>query len=182
MAFHYSRRKLKPREREDAGDLNLVPYLDILMNLIIFMLMSITGLAAFGILNVNAPSYGGAAATANPDQTDKPQLLLTVLISGKGFHIAGTGAVLSGEGAAPAGGEAEAASPPAVPKRADGSYDYASLTAKLVQIKAEFPQETKVIIGAEADIAYEHLISTMDAVRETKDRKLLFPDVTLAAM
>src|SRR3954447_22087115 len=93
MAFYYSKRKLRPHEDEDVGELNIVPYLDILMNLIIFMLLSMTGLAAFGILNVNAPNYGGpSASVTNPD--DQPKLLLSVLISKKGFFVAGAGAVL----------------------------------------------------------------------------------------
>jgi hypothetical protein len=62
MAFHFSKRKLRPKEEEETGELNIVPYLDIMMNLIMFMLLSMTGLAAFGILNVNAPSYGGHIA------------------------------------------------------------------------------------------------------------------------
>ena len=181
MAFYYSRRKLKPKAHEGAGELNLVPYLDILMNLIIFMLMSITGLAAFGILNVNSPSYGGPTAGANTEQSDKPQLLLSVLIGKDGFFVAGTGAVLGEQGAEPAPTEGDKGKP-TIPKKADGSYDFATLTQQMMQIKAEFPDETKVIIGADAEVPYEHLISTMDAVRETKDRKLLFPDVTLAAM
>ncbi|MFP2962692.1 ExbD/TolR family protein [Myxococcus sp. 1LA] len=89
MAFHYSRRKLKVREEEEAGELNIVPYLDILMNLIIFMLLSITGLATFGIINVNAPAYGGPTtgmAQENPD--DAPKLTLSVLISKKGTSSA----------------------------------------------------------------------------------------------
>jgi biopolymer transport protein TolR len=182
VAFFYSRRKLRPAEHEAAGELNIVPYLDILMNLIIFMLMSITGLAAFGILNVNAPSYGGPSAGMSQDDPSKPPLLLSVLISKKGFFVAGTGAVLGQAGAqaepAAATGEGE----PTIPTRADGSYDYATLNAQMVAIKREFEHETKVILGAESDVPYEILIQTMDAVRETKDRKLLFPDVTLAAM
>jgi hypothetical protein len=59
MAFFYSKRKLRIRRPTRRAELNIVPYLDILMNLIMFMLLSITGLAAFGILNVNAPNYGG---------------------------------------------------------------------------------------------------------------------------
>ena len=47
MAFFYSKRKLRIRGHEEGGELNIVPYLDILMNLIMFMLLSITGLAAF---------------------------------------------------------------------------------------------------------------------------------------
>src|SRR3954471_11144719 len=100
MAFYYSKRKLRPHEDEEVGELNIVPYLDILMNLIIFMLLSMTGLAAFGILNVNAPNYGGPSAGAVADPADAPKLLLTVRISKKGHFVAGAGAVL---GQAPAG-------------------------------------------------------------------------------
>ena len=52
-------------------------------------------------------------------------------------------------------------------------------------MKKEFPAETKVIVGAEARHPLRGRWSqTMDAIRETpgKDRKLLFPDVTLGAM
>ena len=182
MAFYFSRRKTRVRELEDVGELNIVPYLDIMMNLIMFMLLSMTGLAAFGILNVNAPSYGGPSAGVG-ENTEQPKLLLSVLISKKGYFIAGAGAVL-GQETTPAGeATAGVAGDPTVPRRADGTYDTAALTAKMVQIKGAFPSESKVIVGAEADISYETLIDTMDAIRETTgERKLLFTDVTLAAM
>src|SRR5437868_5189682 len=95
MAFYFSKRKIRPKEDEDVGELNIVPYLDILMNLIIFMLLSMSGLATFGILNVNAPNYGGGANAAN-DPNQKPPLLLNVAISKKGFFVAATGGVLGG--------------------------------------------------------------------------------------
>jgi len=182
VAFYFSKRKTRPRESDEVGELNIVPYLDIMMNLIMFMLLSMTGLAVFGILNVNAPSYGGPSAGVG-ETTDQPKLLLSVLISKKGYFIAGAGAVLGQEtptGEATAGTEGE----PTVPKKGDGTYDTAALTAKMVQIKTAFPSESKVIVGAEADISYETLIDTMDAIRETGggDRKILFSDVTLAAM
>ncbi len=182
MAFYYSKRKLRIAEAE-FGELNIVPYLDILMNLIIFMLLSMTGLALFGILNVNAPNYGGAPAVANQDNSGVPKLLLSVLISQKGFFVAGTGAVLGQqtEGQQPA---ANTEGSPTIPKKGDGTFDFAALNAKMVEIKKAFPNETRVIIGAEAEIPYETLIQTMDSIRETlgKDRKILFSDVTLAAM
>ena len=179
MAFFYSKRKLRIRDREEGGELNIVPYLDILMNLIMFMLLSITGLSAFGILNVNAPNYGGPS-TQMTDEGDKPKLLLTVLISKKGFYVAGTGGVV-GQQAQGQPNPTEA--PPSIPKKGD-AYDYSALTESMVNVKKEFPSETKVIVGAEGDIPYEVLVSTMDAIRETpgKDRKVLFSDVTLGAM
>jgi biopolymer transport protein TolR len=179
MAFFYSKRKLRVREHQEGGELNLVPYLDILMNLIMFMLLSITGLSAFGILNVNAPNYGGPT-TQVTEEGDKPKLLLTVLISKKGFYVAATGGVVGQQQAQP--NPAEAA--PSIPKKGDGNYDYTALTESMVNVKKEFPSESKVIVGAEGEIPYEVLVQTMDAIRETpgKDRKLLFTDVTLGAM
>jgi len=178
MAFFYSKRKLRIREPTDLGELNIVPYLDILMNLIMFMLLSITGLSAFGILNVNAPNYGPAAQMT--DDADKPKLLLTVLISKRGFYVAASGGVL-GQQQGPAN---PAEAPPSIPKTALGEYDYTALTQSMVNIKKEFPSESKVIVGAEGDIPYEVLVATMDAIRETpgKDRTVLFSDVTLGAM
>ena len=180
MAFFYSKRKLRIRERDEGEGLNIVPYLDILMNLIMFMLLSITGLSAFGILNVNAPNYGGPS-TQVTEEGDKPKLLLTVLISKKGFYVAATGGVVGQQQQGPAN---PAEAPPSIPNKGDGTYDYTALTESMVNVKKEFPSETKVIVGAEGDIPYEVLVSTMDAIRETpgKERKLLFTDVTLGAM
>jgi|LakWasMet46_HOW7_FD_contig_81_1473_length_2228_multi_3_in_0_out_0_3 biopolymer transport protein ExbD len=177
MAFYFSRRKIKPKEEEESGELNIVPYLDILMNLIIFMLLSMAGLATFGMLNVNAPNYG-ASQGGGGNNDEKPPLTLTVAIAKTGFFIAATGGVLPGqtEPSAPAGQGA-----PTIARKADGSYDYDALTAKMMEIKTNFPGESKVILAAEADTEYDILVSTMDATRETKDRKLLFPDVTLAS-
>ncbi|ADO72878.1 ExbD/TolR family protein [Stigmatella aurantiaca] len=170
MAFYFSRRKLKPREEEEMGELNIVPYLDILMNLIIFMLLSITGLASFGILNVSAPSYGGPSAGVQQDAGDQPKLTLSVLISRKGYFVNSENTIL-GDGKAPT-----------IPLKADGSYDFEALGANMLEIKKAFPTETKVIIAADADVQYDTLIQTMDTCRETpgSPRRLLFPDVTLA--
>src|SRR5215831_16593126 len=88
MAFFFSKRKLRMEEAE-FGELNIVPYLDILMNLIIFMLLSMTGLAVFGILNVNAPHYSSADAVT--PEGNSPKLLFSVVITKKGFFVAGTG-------------------------------------------------------------------------------------------
>lgn len=172
MAFHYSRRKLRPREEEETGELNIVPYLDILMNLIIFMLLSITGLASFGILNVNAPSYGGpTSGVAQEDKPDEQKMVLSVLISKKGHFVNTEHTVLGQESGAPT-----------VPLLADGQHDYAALTKQMVQIKSAVPGETKVIVVAEPDVAYEVLIQTMDSIREDGERRTLFPDVTLGAI
>ncbi len=185
MAFHFSKRKLRPKEHEGVGELNIVPYLDIMMNLIMFMLLSMTGLMSFGVLNVSAPKYAaGPAVVAPPDEPTKPKpLLLTVLVSEQGFFVAGTGGVLPGET-----GAADQAGAPTIPKLPNGDYDFAALTAMMTKIKKTFPDESKAILGADAKVRYDTLVRTMDAVRENPGQLIegkpmtLFFDVSLTVM
>ena len=67
------------REEEHAGELNIVPYLDVVVNLVMFMLLSMTGLITLGVLNVSAPKIAGEGAGAT-DKPEKPPLLLTVAV------------------------------------------------------------------------------------------------------
>lgn len=165
------------RHEEETGELNIVPYLDIVTNLVMFMLLSMTGLVSLGVVNVSAPKVGGAAAAAGADQ---PKLLLTVGISKQGFYVGGA------EPGAPPPENVHAA-PPTIPLRA-GGYDYAALTAEMTKVKDRFPNETNLILTAEPDVPYEVLIQTMDACREVKvqkpdgtpDRRPLFFDVSLS--
>jgi biopolymer transport protein ExbD len=168
------------REEEHTGELNIVPYLDVVVNLVMFMLLSMTGLIALGVLNVSAPKIGGEAAAAGA--ADQPKLLLTVAIAKTGFYVAGAGGVLGKEPETPA-----ATRPPTIPLR-DGKYDYAALGEQMKTIKAQFPNETGVILSADPEILYDVLIQTMDACREasvkrpdgSSERKPLFFDVSLS--
>jgi biopolymer transport protein TolR len=167
-------------EEEHTGELNIVPYLDVVVNLVMFMLLSMTGLIALGVLNVSAPKIGGEAAAAGADNA--PKLLLTVAIAKTGFYVAGAGGVLGKEPTTP-----DATRPPTIPLR-DGRYDYAALGEQMKTIKAQFPNETAVILSADPEILYDVLIQTMDACREisvkrpdgSSERKPLFFDVSLS--
>jgi biopolymer transport protein ExbD len=168
------------RDEEHAGELNIVPYLDVVVNLVMFMLLSMTGLVALGVLNVSAPKLAGETVQAAAE--DKPKLLLTVAIGKQGFYVAGAGGVLGQDAPTP-----DAARPPTIPLR-DGRYDYATLTAQMKKIKEQFPNETGVILSADPDVVYDVLIHTMDACRETSEtrpdgtseRRPLFFDVSLS--
>jgi biopolymer transport protein TolR len=177
MPAKLRRRRVRFHEQDEAGELNIVPYLDIMVNLTMFMLMSITSLTALGIVNVTAPRYGGEEAASASTEPQKPQLLLTIGIAKNGFIIAGAEAVLP-SAAPPPEGQAAA---PTIPLKPDGKPDYAQLTEKAKAIKDAFPTETKVIIAADSAVPYEILVKTMDAVRE-HDGKRLFYDVTLSMM
>src|SRR5438309_11436452 len=80
---------------EEGGELNLVPYLDIVTNVIMFMLATTTFAAALGDVNVSSPTTASTSVTSQPpDTAPKNDLNLTVSISDKGFTIAASGAVL----------------------------------------------------------------------------------------
>lgn len=169
----------KPSERrhgeEADNELNLIP----IMNLVLMLIPAILITAAFveiTVINVSAPQIGGGAPQEPQEKPDKPPLNLTIVLTDQGFTIAGSGGVLGQEQADP-----NAQKGPTIPKTGDGTYDWAGLTKKLVEIKDAFPEETKVIINAEPDIKYEFLVGTMDAARETLDHRELFPDVILSA-
>lgn len=155
-------------EEMENGELNLVPYLDIVTNVIMFLMMTTTTAAALSNINVSAPTtgaVGGAAADSQP----KHDLNLTVQISDKGFTIAASGAVLKNE----------QGDVPTIPKSGT-NYNYAALTKKMRDIKESYADETKVIINANPDITYENVVAAMDAIR-SDGPKALFPDVLLSA-
>ena len=179
-------RALGEELHEESGELNLVPYLDIIMNIIMFLLATVTFSATLTSINVNLPT----ALTATPSQTDappKPELNLTVSVTEKGFTIATSGAVLFRGFRLDAG--ADAASPPSVVQTTSelptlplvsGQPDLTGLSRALGQIKERYPTEERAILTASPQIPYELLVHTMDAMRSA-DGKLLFPSVLLGA-
>ncbi len=152
---------------EEAGELNLVPYMDIVTNIIIFLLASVVNQVALGNINVSVPtiSSGGGSSEDTPPP-EKPPLNLTISVGASGFTVAASGGVL-----------------PIIPKLPNGQYDYKSLTAKLKEIKSnpDNATETKANFNADANIPYDIVVATLDAMRQDDSGKLLFPDVAFAA-
>src|SRR5215208_3536174 len=134
------------RVEEETGELNIVPYLDVVVNLVMFLLLSMTGLVSLGVLNVSAPKIGGEQAAAAAAAENQPKLLLTVAIGRAGFFVAGANGVLGKD--APA----DASRAPTIARRPDGKYDFPALTAELQKIKERFPNETALILSADPDV------------------------------
>jgi biopolymer transport protein TolR len=153
-------------QEEEAGELNLVPYMDIVTNIIIFLLASVVNQVSLANINVSVPAISSeGGGTGNTDQ-DKPPLNLTVSVGATGFTIAASGGVL-----------------PIVPKMPNGQYDYKTLTTKLKEIKSapDNADETKATFNADANISYDIVVATLDAMRQTDEGKILFPDINFAA-
>jgi biopolymer transport protein ExbD len=154
-------------QEEEAGELNLVPYMDIVTNIIIFLLASVVNQVSLGNINVSSPTIqAGGGASDNEPPPEKPPLNLTITVGATGYIVGASGGVL-----------------PPIPKLPNGQYDYKTLTTKLKEIKTnpDNAEETKATFNADANIPYDIVIATLDAMRQADDGKILFPDVNFAA-
>jgi biopolymer transport protein TolR len=151
---------------EEHGEINLVPYMDIVTNIIIFLLASVVNQVALGNVNISVPTLASGAGSSADDTPDKKPLNLTVSVGATGFTVGASGGVL-----------------PVIPKLPSGQYDYTSLTAKLVEIKSspDNAEETKANFNADGTIPYDIVVATLDAMRQADNGKVLFPDVAFAA-
>lgn len=170
-------RKLRESGEEMAdasGELNLVPYLDIIMNIIMFLLATVTFQAALANLNVTVPT----AAAGQVSQAPKPELNLTVALSEKGYTLATSGATLyRGFRLLPEGVVQTTAELPTLPLISE-QLDTEGLARALAEIKDRYPDEERVVLSASPLTPYELLIKTMDVLREHNGR-VLFPGVLL---
>jgi biopolymer transport protein ExbD len=179
----------------EAGELNLVPYLDIVTNILLFLLASISAGIMFGHINTSLPDHAPAATGPQPPQVepnDKPlQLVVSVTRSElRVWSISGL--------------EGDIKTPKAIiPKTAPGAdqdYEVGKLTDELAGIvnrrwpdaAARAPETRQIILQADAEIRYSTIIHIMDAIREKvtipdpnqptqKQVLVLFPDVHFAS-
>ena len=173
--------KRKARRPERQGELNIVPYLDIMVNLVMFMLMSMSGFVTFQLVNVNMPDLGEGSGGAPPPKTAEENLTLNVAVSTKGFYIAASGGVLPGETAPGNGTVNEKVQAPTIPVKANGDFDFDALTVKMAAIKTKYPHVSTYFLSADATVKYDVIIHTLDATRGDKDHPL-FPDVAFASV
>jgi len=169
----------EPSPDEEAGELNIVPFLDIIMNVLMFVLASVTAtfMTTIDVASPRAGRGGGRDAQQN-------SLSLTVIVVPDGYSIKAKGGNV-GPGCADMGAGL------AVPKKADGSYDHAKLTdcaSRLKNSNEDFADETSVSLTGNPEIPYAVMIETIDALRyepskgEGDKPKLLFPDVMFSVI
>jgi biopolymer transport protein ExbD len=167
------RRLSQPRELavdEEGGELNIVPFLDIIMNVLMFVLATVS-VTFTATMDTTLGGMGGRS----PRPPSTPTLGLTVMVVGEGFS-------LKAQGGNVAPGCNGAGSGIAIPRK-NGEYDYSGLTAcanKLKHASPDFADETHVVIAPNPNVPYQIVVSTMDALRTADDGHELFPEVNFA--
>jgi biopolymer transport protein TolR len=152
---------------EEAGELNLVPYLDIIMNIIVFVIAGLS-VVIMATVDTQPPAAGGGKGTRLASKA----LNLTTLITSDGISLkTSSGNIATGCANIGAG--------ITVPRKSDGTHDYDELRRCGRELKKQndrFAEETQVTITANPDVAYQIVIHTMDALRNDGEGAL-FPDV-----
>jgi biopolymer transport protein TolR len=201
MAVSRREEQVETDERE-GGELNLVPYLDIITNVVLFLLASVTTGLVLGTVNSSLPEFSAAAASTEPSAspTDEPPLQLVVAVTKKEIQVFS----LSGL-------EGSVQAPKLKLVAQNGTYPYGKLTelardivkrrwgdkppmsvlagkpvclrdgkaAAADQCRPE--KATEVFLIVDGDVRYEVVIGAMDALREAPDGTLLFPGVIFSS-
>ena len=185
------RRLSAPRELapdEEAGELNIIPFLDIITNVLMFVLASVT--VSFTVtLDADAPK-GGAKGVKATQQEES--LSLTVLILDKGYYVKGRSASIDATCTSPCLSNCG----PTVPRIAaapdestDGQkYDGPGLTACVRKLKTRLETdapnlaaETQVMISANPNVPFQEVVRAMDALRKD-DKGPLFPEAVFTVL
>jgi biopolymer transport protein TolR len=161
---------VEPQPGEEAGELNIVPYLDIIMNVMMFVLASVS-VTFITSIDTTPPSIGGRGKS---DVASKA-LNLSAFVTDDGISLKTSGGNIA-PGCQGAGGGITF---PIQNIGGQKAHDFAGVTAcakKLKNSRPEFKEETQVTITAKSNIEYGTIIDTMDALRKDNEEEL-FPDV-----
>ncbi len=161
----------EPAPGDEAGELNIIPYLDIITNIMMFVLASIS-VSFVASIDTTPPAIGGGKVRVDPSTKS---LNLTAIIASQGVSLkTSSGNIATGCN--------DVGSGIAVPKVGE-EYDYKSLTAcakRLKNANTAFKEETQVTITASSNIDYKTVIDVMDALRNDNEEEL-FPEVHFGA-
>lgn len=162
------RRLSQPRELspdEEGGELNIVPFLDIIVNILIFVLATVA--VTFTATIETTPPAGRSSGVRSEIQSEA--LNLTVLIVNDGFTLKASGGNIAPGCMSPGPGIT-------IPK-VSGQFDYAALTACASKLKEKFQDENQVGLSANPSTEYQILIRVIDALRSTAKGEPLFDNV-----
>jgi biopolymer transport protein ExbD len=143
--------------------LNLIPMMDILTVLVIFLLITAV-FTHITIMELNVPTHTGGSVV------NTPNFSIEVIVRKAGLEIAN-------------GSSVEAA----IPKK-DDKYDLGMLSKMLTRLKAQYPEKNDATLLIEPDIQYDYLIQIMDAMRGADVREegggemkkiVLFPKISV---
>lgn len=161
---------IEPGPGEEAGELNIVPFLDIITNVMMFVLASVS-VTFITSIDTTPPSIGGKGKS---DVATKA-LNLSAWVSDDGISLKTSG----GNIAPGCQGTGAGITFPVQNSGGQRVHDFAAISAcakKLKSASPDFKDETQVTITAKSNVEYGTIIDTMDALRKNGEEDL-FTDV-----
>ena len=152
------------RQSLEAAELNITAFMNLMVILVPFLLITAV-FSRLAILELNLP--GSSSEAADPKELT---FQLEIIVRKTRIEI----------------GDRTVGALGVYPKTDDDLYDYEALSAKLAELKENYPEKTEASILLESDIPYNTLVQIMDRVRiaETIEeqriiRTDLFPDISI---
>jgi biopolymer transport protein TolR len=155
---------------EMVGELNIVPFLDIVVNLIMFLLATTEAVLLISQIESDLPKIARGRSSGADVATP---LNLNVTVTESGVIVSGSGGKL-----APGCSTIDQGRALTVPKKGN-AYDWRGLTDCVVRVKQQYKDEHAVTVSADPQVQYEYVVSAMDAVR-SRGNDALFPDVLIS--
>lgn len=158
-----TRRLHKKRGRQETPGLDVTTFLNLMVVLIPFLLISAV-FSRVTILELTVPTSAGGSAL------NMPNFAIEVIVRKAGLEIAN-------------GSSVEAA----IPKK-DDQYDVDMLSKMLMRLKARYPEKEDATVLMEPEIEYNYLVQIMDVVRgaevqvegsEEPGKMVLFPEISI---
>lgn len=170
----------RSRKSDATYDLNLAPFLDIIVSIIPMLLLSLA-FVQVKMIETNIPQVV-AQKIQEQKEEKQPKVNLALKMSKKGF-----GLVVNNNGKS---NEMKVA-------LKNGELDFEALTTTASQVKRQYVDIFTIDLLPEGDVSYNDIVKTMDSIRRmpanlgkvtVKDEKtgqtaqtdLMFPDVTFA--
>lgn len=122
------------------GELNIVPFIDLLSVLIIFLLFTSVW-SQLSMIELGSSIYGKQVEDSAKDVKSKSSLSLSILKKGYVLRFSGKSFFLA---------------------KKNGKYDSVKLTALLRSYKKKFPKQSTVAISMSNTLKYQFLVEAMD--------------------
>jgi biopolymer transport protein ExbD len=143
---------LRARRRPDDREVDLAALVDVLSNMLFFLLATVTFLQ-LKTLNAAVP------ALSTGDVSTGKGVDVSVEIRAAGYRLKADGS--------PADVRQPALSvDKELPRRSDGELDTRALTRELWEVKKVAPEAKNILLFPEAGILFDDIVKTMDAARD----------------
>ena len=145
-------------------ELNLVPIIDCFVIILCFLLLTFS---VTQLVHLQANVTGNTLKAMKKSRSELSEFHLKVILQENGHELRLSGSKVQGKSLQQH-----------IPKLSNGSYDFARLHLKLIELKAKYPERFSIDIAiaakAEKAMKYDYVLGTMDSVRHLTGKEFRY--------